>query len=51
MEVLHPYSDYVSLQEDLIHIRILTQKYIPQFNYLLNRKGVGIENYASAHLL
>jgi hypothetical protein len=30
---------------------LITQKYIPQFNYLLNRKGVGLENYASSQLL
>lgn len=51
MEAMYPYNSYKALREDLIQIRLLAQKNIPQFNYLLNRKGIGLENYASGHLL
>jgi hypothetical protein len=52
MEVLYPYHlNDRALREDLAYIRQIAQKFTPQFNYLLNRKGIGLENYASGYLL
>lgn len=52
MEGLYPYhSNKDALQEDLINLRYIVQKKIPQFNHLLNQQEIGLENYASNHLI
>lgn len=42
MKNMYPYNDYQTLKQDLTHLRILVQKYLPQFNYELNRIGIGL---------
>ena len=49
---LYPYAYLLDvLQKDLYHSRCLMQNSLPQFNRILNRKGIGIENFAAEHLL
>jgi hypothetical protein len=43
MESLYPYHiGEDALRDDLTSLRLIAQQYIPQFNYLLNRKGIGL---------